>query len=238
MNNLWIQVDLLPSNFQWYPEETEILVRPYTVRETLHLAKLQRTQDIVRVHLEGIRVEGGLDPKDLVLSDLYYLALLRNGLSGTLEGYWLKGFVCEACGKATDRKIPLEEIETEDLPQRAEFTVQIGKVRAVFGPLRVKHALDNTAFPELSELPFLKEIVLALESLEIDGEPLEWKSLKEKVGLVLELPHQILQEVYDRILPYMFPRFKAQTACPECGHVDEVTIPSFEVEVKPSFRSE
>lgn len=236
MKEVWYGIDTVPSGLRWYPEGTRLSLRPYSVRETLQLAKMKRTSDIIRHNLSGIKAEG-IAPEELVLSDYYFLMLMRNGISGTLEGLLIKGHTCTECGKVFDHRVSLEEIEVEDLPESDQFELKLGEVHLVVSPLRVKHTLDPISLPETEELPFLKELVQAVESIQVGGEALTWKNLKEKVDLFLELPSQLLNDLYEGLLPKIFPQFKIDLPCPQCGAVGSTRIPLSAEEVKPFCRS-
>jgi len=238
MKEVWYEIDTLPSNGQWYNENTKIFIRPYTVRETLHLAKMKRDNDILRYNLQGLKAEN-LELEDMILSDYYFLVLMRNGISGTLEGLMIKDHVCTNCKKSSDHKVSVEDLEVEDLPPTEDFTVTVDSYQLTITPLKVKHILDPqdvSGYEE--ELPFFKELILAVEAITQDGEALTWNSVSEKVDIFLNLPAQILSVIYESILPKIFPTFKVELICPHCQKSDIINIPLTAEEVKPFCRSE
>jgi len=238
MREVWYEVTTLPSGGQWYPKNTKIFIKPYTVRETLHLAKMKQSNDILRYNLQGLKAEN-LELEELILSDYYFLILMRNGISGTLEGLVIKDHVCTNCKKSADYKISIEDLEVEDLPPTEYLTVTVDSYQLTITPLKVKHILDSQKISGYEEeLPFFKELILAIESIKQEEESLTWNSINEKIDTFLSLPAQVLSVIYESILPKIFPTFKIELICNHCQKSDIINIPLTVEEVKPFCRSE
>lgn len=231
----YYSVPVLPTRGKGYPEGAKVFYRLMTVREAVELAGMTRTVDSFRYSLEGIRTEG-MDKEDLFLADFLYVSLLRNGSSGTVTHFSVRG-VCTECNSEYTTEAPVESAYVKDFDEVYKRVHLEGTgMDLILERPRLRRYLEYLEKAESS--PGTQELdSLALPIAYLLPQEEEWKgerlSLKEAVELLDSLPTGIVEEYGDMFdqgsLIYLNVR------CPHCGAEQEVPVgeEGAQVVVKP-----
>lgn len=232
MIQAWFEVQILPSGFQFYPEGSKVYYRLLTVREVQILARTQDPRDLIRIGLEGIRVEG-FPKEEMILSDYYYVSLLRN-LGSSVNERYNANLVCKSCGQSFEVSVEATDLEIPDI--RPDLELSWEGYTLSFEPIRVSRFLEYLKIKSDFEYPFLPEFLASLRSYrDPEGQEHEVKMQKKHLESLLDLPAPLLEAFVEDIYPHVFPLLKLEATCSQCQALEKYSLP-LDVKVIRPFR--
>lgn len=237
MDGQLVQLEVLPTKGIKYPEETEIYIKPLSIKEQIDMDRYGISQaEYYQKVLDGITVKGIFNKHDLYFHDVQFLDLVRRLYTFDLkEEICAKNYPCiyRDCEGAVDYSFTFDQISFTEIAAESfdkEYIFSDG-LEVVTGPLTIKEFISmckkyvsNKSVVNESDIYIAYFVYCIKEAKDRVFENREAcnKFLFDYIGnLVKNSDRKILDEIELNTSSNVEP---FEVVCPSCKRITEVKI--------------